>query len=60
MTKQELLALLPETEDAEKFSSYCVRLQTEKDSKTGQLKNPWSTKKTENDFAILFKRVANE
>lgn len=47
-------------EDVEKYASYCVRLSTERDKKTRQLKNPWILKIPDTQLAQYFKRVAKE
>jgi hypothetical protein len=47
-------------EDAEKFASYVVRLQIEKDKKTNTLKNVWMQPKGDEEMAELFRRVAKD
>lgn len=60
--KEQITTLLanekPEHVDA--FSSYCQRIATETDKKTGQLKNPYMKTKSAKQLADLFKRVKNE
>ena len=42
------------------FKRYINTLRTEKDRKTGKLKNYWATKTSDEDFAHLFEKVAAE
>lgn len=41
------------------YERYVQRLQTEKDKKNGQLKNPWATKRSLSDWVYYFQKVAN-
>ena len=61
-TKDTIIKALDgyKAEKVEQFATYCCRLSLEKDKKTGQLKNEWITKKTAEQLAIYFKRVAQD
>jgi hypothetical protein len=61
MEKEKIIKLLEEysSEEVENFASYCVRLQMEK-KKDGSLKNIWMQKRTEDQMATLYKRVAKD
>ena len=41
------------------YERYVQKLQTEKDRKTGQLKNPWATKRNISDWVYYFQKVAS-
>lgn len=59
-TKQGIIDLLKsdyKQEKVEQFATYCCKLSLEKD-KDGKLKNEWITKKTNEQLAVYFKRVA--
>lgn len=60
--KEQITALLPneKPEHVDAYSSYCQRIATETDKKTGQLKNPYMKLKSAKQLADLFKRVKNE
>lgn len=45
--------------DIDKYISYCIKLQIEKDKKTGKLKNFWATKISDDKFIEFFKRINN-
>lgn len=66
MKKDDIIKLLSdyESEKVEKFASYCIRLLEEKEKVGGKWtnnpKNPWMGRKTAEDMATLFKRVAKE
>ena len=62
MKKYNIIELLKDynSEDVEKFSSYCIRLLLEKDKKTGKQKNFWIQNKSDEEMARLFKRVAKD
>lgn len=61
MEKEKILSLLKDhnKEQAEMFSAYCIRLLLDK-KRDGSLQNPWMQKKTSDQMAILFKRVAKD
>lgn len=61
-TKDEIIKKLDDykAEKVEQFATYCTRLALEKDKKTGQLKNEWITKKSAEQLAVYFKRVAQD
>ena len=61
-TKEQIITILHDQEnqsEVEKFTSYCVRISTEKE-RDGTLKNAFMQKKTAEDLCNLFKRVKNE
>lgn len=60
-TKEWIMSLLKDypEEDTEKFASYCLRIALEK-TKEKTDKNPWMQYKTNDNLAILFKRVMAE
>lgn len=60
--KEQIVDLLSneDTEHVDAYSSYCQRIATELDKKTGQLKNPFMKTKTAKNLADLFKRVKKE
>jgi len=60
--KEQITALLEneDTEHVDAYSSYCQRIATETDKKTGQLKNPFMKTKSAKQLADLFKRVKKE
>lgn len=66
MNKDDIIKLLPDydSEKVEKFASYCIRLLLEKEKVDGKWtnnpKNPWMARKTAQEMATLFKRVAKE
>jgi hypothetical protein len=62
MVKEKMLSLLKDynQQDVEKYVNYLVRLENEKDKKTGLSKNNWLKKKPEEELADLFKRVFKE
>lgn len=47
-------------EKVEQYATYCCRLAIETDKATGQPKNGWITKKTADNLAVYFKRVAQD
>ena len=57
--KDEIITLLKDyqPEKVEQYATYCFRLSLEK-NKDGTLKNDWITKKTAEQLATYFKRVA--
>lgn len=59
-TKSAIIECLKDyqPEKVEQFATYCCKLSLEKDKQTGQLKNEWITKKSAEQLAIYFKRVA--
>lgn len=59
-TKQEIIDSLKDyqPEKVEQFATYCCKLSLEKDKQTGTLKNEWITKKSAEQLAVYFKRVA--
>lgn len=60
--KEQVATLLAneDTEHVDAYSSYCQRIATEVDKKTGQLKNPFMKTKSAKQLADLFKRVKKE
>lgn len=60
--KQQITELLSNEnpEDVDAYSSYCHRIATDIDKKTGQLKNPFMKLKSAKQLADLFKRVKKE
>lgn len=62
MNKQNIVTLLKDSnqEQVEKFASYIIRLFLEKDRKTGNSKNIWIQKKTDQQMVDLFKRVEKD
>lgn len=61
MNKEVIIKLLPDyaPEQVENFAAYCMRLFLDKD-KQGKQKNPWLQKKTDEQMATLFRRVAKD
>ncbi len=61
MKKDEIIKLLKDypQEEAENFASYCIRLLLAK-KRDGSLQNPFMQKKTAEQMATLFKRVAKD
>jgi len=59
MTKEVIIKLLSEfpQENVENFASYCIRLFLAR-KKDGSAQNPWIQNKTDEQMAILFKRVS--
>lgn len=62
MDKQKIKELLVDhnAQHVDKYAGYCQLLTTEKNKKTGQLKNAWSLKIPDEKFAEMFRRVNNE
>lgn len=62
MEKNKIIGMLTDynKEHVEKFASYCVKLATEKNYKTGGLKNPWMNQKTNEQMAELFRLVEKD
>ena len=60
--KEEIIKALSgfKEEKVEQFATYCVRLALEIDKKTEKPKNKWITKKTAEQLAVYFKRVAQD
>jgi hypothetical protein len=61
MKKEKIIELLKDyqPEQVEKFAAYIVGL-TVKRKKDGTLENPWINGRTEEEMAIIFKRVAED
>lgn len=62
MDKNKIIELLKDynPEEVNKFASYCLRIKLEKKRNSQELKNIWVQKKTSENMAELYKRVANE
>lgn len=60
-TKDQIIKALDgyKEEKVIQYATYCCRLSLEKD-KQGKLKNEWILKKTTEDLAVYFKRVAQD
>jgi len=62
MNKQEIIDWLKDynTEEVERFASYCIRIKLEKKKGSTEFQNPFMQTKSSDDMIKLYKRVANE